>query len=104
MRARGVARRTSLIVSVASTPVMLQGPADLATGRQDGARLQNAERGALDVAPRDAIIGRRGLVLGSRQAFPPGLVTVHPAVGRREQRLVRGAVVREHCRADADPQ
>src|SRR5262249_43066807 len=38
----------------------------------------------------------------ARLALAAGFVAIHPAVGRREQRFVRVAVVREHGGADAD--
>ncbi len=62
--------------------------------------LQYPRRGALDVEVAEVRELRRGQRVVARQLAAPAaladrLVLVHPAVGRREQRFVRFAVLRE---------
>src|SRR3954453_11769461 len=78
-----------------------------AISNQPLTRLQDPDSGALEVGLRHAARrwrGPRTFQASGAVAVPLAarLVAVHAAVGRRKQRLVGVAVVREHRRADAD--
>src|SRR5262249_30776659 len=74
-----------------------------------GNRLQNPCSRSLNVEIAQFGIRRVGddggaRVVAAGPALAAGLVLIPPAVGRREERFVRLAVLREARRADADPE